>query len=87
VYRYNFYTLKPDIDLTKASENDIAENPKKLVFTPAEAAQLPRTLDSADIAIVNGNFAISAGLNFQKLLPRKKLDEPYKKVIAVRTQR
>ncbi|WP_024832619.1 MetQ/NlpA family ABC transporter substrate-binding protein [Ruminiclostridium josui] len=82
----NLITLKPDIDLTKASENDIAENPKKLVFTPAEAAQLPRTLDSADIAIVNGNFAISAGLKLSEAVAKEKLDEPYKNVIAVRTQ-
>ncbi len=78
-------TLKPDIDLTKASERDIAENPKKLVFTPAEAAQLPRTLDSADIAIINGNFAISAGLKLSDAVAKEKLDESYKNVIAVKT--
>ncbi len=79
-------TLKPDIDLTKASERDIAENPKKLVFTPAEAAQLPRTLDSADVAIINGNFAISAGLKLSDAVAKEKLDESYKNVIAVKTQ-
>ncbi|EPR13794.1 MetQ/NlpA family ABC transporter substrate-binding protein [Ruminiclostridium papyrosolvens] len=82
----NLITLKPDIDLTKASERDIAENPKKLVFTPAEAAQLPRTLDSADIAIINGNFAISAGLKLSDAVAKEKLDESYKNVIAVKTQ-
>lgn len=81
----NLITLKPDIDLTKASEKDIAENPKKLKFTPAEAAQLPRTLDSADIAIINGNFAISAGLNLADAVAKEKLDESYKNIIAVRT--
>lgn len=78
-------TLKPDIDLTKASEKDIAENPKNLKFTPAEAAQLPRTLDSADIAIINGNYAISAGLSLADAVAKEKLTEPYKNVIAVRT--
>ncbi|AEY68133.1 MetQ/NlpA family ABC transporter substrate-binding protein [Clostridium sp. BNL1100] len=81
----NLITLKPDIDLTKASERDIAENPKKLVFTPAEAAQLPRTLDSADIAIINGNFAISAGLKLSDAVAKEKLDESYKNIIAVKT--
>lgn len=81
----NLVTLKPDIDLTKASEKDIAENPKKLKFTPAEAAQLPRTLDSADIAIINGNFAISAGLKLSEAVAKEKLDESYKNIIAVRT--
>lgn len=77
--------LKPDIDLTKASEKDIAENPKNLKFTPTEAAQLPRTLDSADIALINGNYAISAGLSLADAVAKEKLTEPYKNVIAVRT--
>jgi D-methionine transport system substrate-binding protein len=81
----NIITLKPDIDLTKASEKDIAENPKKLKFTPAEAAQLPRTLESADIAIINGNYAISSGLSLADAVAKEKLDEPYKNIIAVRT--
>jgi ABC-type metal ion transport system substrate-binding protein len=55
--------LKDNIDPTKASERDIASNPKGLVFKPLEAAQLPRTLDSATAALVNGNFAIAAGLD------------------------
>ncbi|QNU68640.1 metal ABC transporter substrate-binding protein [Ruminiclostridium herbifermentans] len=81
----NLITLKPDIDLTKASEKDIAENPKKLKFTPAEAAQLPRTLESADIAIINGNYAISSGLSLADAVAKEKLEEPYKNIIAVRT--
>ena len=81
----NIITLKPDIDLTKASEKDIAENPKKLKFTPAEAAQLPRTLESADLAIINGNYAISAGLSLADAVAKEKLAEPYKNIIAVRT--
>ncbi|MHB8065754.1 MAG: MetQ/NlpA family ABC transporter substrate-binding protein [Ruminiclostridium sp.] len=78
-------TLKADIDLTIASEKDILENPKKLKFTPAEAAQLPRTLDSADIAIINGNYAISAGLFLADAVSKEKLTESYKNIIAVRT--
>ena len=81
----NLIKLKPDIDLTKASEKDIAENPKNLKFTPTEAAQLPRTLDSADIAVINGNYAISAGLSLADAVAKEKLTEPYKNVIAVRT--
>ncbi|HEX2925329.1 MAG TPA: MetQ/NlpA family ABC transporter substrate-binding protein, partial [Ruminiclostridium sp.] len=81
----NLIKLKPDIDLTKASEKDIAENPKNLKFTPAEAAQLPRTLDSAGVSIINGNYAISAGLSLSDAVAKEKLTEPYKNIIAVRT--
>jgi D-methionine transport system substrate-binding protein len=56
-------TIKDNIDPTKASERDIASNPKGLVFKPLEAAQLPRTLDGVTGALVNGNFAVAAKLD------------------------
>lgn len=49
---------------TIASENDVTENKLNLDIQPIEAAQTARSLDDADFAFVNGNFAISAGLNF-----------------------
>lgn len=45
---------------------DITENTKKLKFEELEAAQLPRVLDEVDIAIINGNYALEAGLNPSK---------------------
>ncbi len=42
---------------------DITENTKNLKFKELEAAQLPRVLDDVDAAIINGNYAIEAGLN------------------------
>ncbi|RKT52492.1 MetQ/NlpA family ABC transporter substrate-binding protein [Saccharothrix australiensis] len=45
-----------------ATVRDIAENPKKLQFVELEAAQLPRSLDDTDVSVVNGNYAIDAGL-------------------------
>ncbi len=41
---------------------DIVENPKNLQIEELEAAQLPRSLDSLDVAVINGNYAIQAGL-------------------------
>ncbi|WP_255557032.1 MetQ/NlpA family ABC transporter substrate-binding protein [Sodalis sp. dw_96] len=78
-------TIKENIDPTKASEHDIAENPRGLIFKPLEAAQLPRTLDSAAGALVNGNFAFAAGLKLSSALALETLDENLKNVIAVRT--
>lgn len=43
--------------------NDITENTKNLKFEELEAAQLPRVLDEVDIAVINGNYALEAGLN------------------------
>jgi len=77
-------TIKPDIDAAKASEKDIAENPKKLKIKPVEAAQIPRTIDGVDVAVANGNYAISAGI-YSTAIDREVLSEDYINVIAVRT--
>ena len=55
-------TLNEGVGLT-ATKLDIAENPKNLQIEELEAAQLPRSLDSLDLAVINGNYAIQAGLN------------------------
>jgi D-methionine transport system substrate-binding protein len=47
----------------KATTLDIVENPKNLVINEIEAAQLPRTLSDVDIAAINGNYALEAGLD------------------------
>src|SRR5699024_10157108 len=52
--------IDPDAEAIKISENDITENPKNLDIQPLEAGQLPRSVDSADIAAVPGNFAVAA---------------------------
>lgn len=78
--------IKEGIDVTKATKNDIAENTKNLEFVEIEAAQLARSLDSVDIALVPGNFAIASGLDFADALAIEKLDDNYKNVVAVRTE-
>ncbi|GHV28150.1 lipoprotein [Clostridia bacterium] len=42
---------------------DIIDNPKNLVFIELEAAQIPRALPDFDLAVINGNYALDAGLN------------------------
>lgn len=54
--------LKEDAGLT-ATKNDIVENPKNLDIIEAEAAQLPHSLQDVDIAVINGNYALAAGLS------------------------
>ena len=49
-----------------ATKNDIVENPKNLNIIEIEAAQLPRSLQDVDIAVINGNYAIEAGLSVNK---------------------
>jgi len=78
--------LKDGVDKAKATPADIGENSHELKIVPTEAAQLPRTLDSADLAVINGNFAISAGLDLTNALYKEILAEGYVNVIAVRSE-
>lgn len=59
--------LKEDAGL-KATKNDVVENAKKLDIYEVEAAQIPRSLSSVDIAVINGNYAIDAGLSVEDAL-------------------
>ncbi|MDP9862195.1 MULTISPECIES: MetQ/NlpA family ABC transporter substrate-binding protein [Streptosporangium] len=54
-------TLKEGVG-TAATERDVTGNPKNLTFQPLEAAQLPRSLEDVDAAVINGNYALEAGL-------------------------
>lgn len=53
--------LAPQVTVT-ASVNDILENPLNLRIKPLKAGQLPRVLDDVDLAVINTNYAIPAGL-------------------------
>lgn len=55
--------LKENVNPLTASRNDIAENPLNIEIITLEAAQLPRSLNDVDFSAINGNYAISAGLN------------------------
>lgn len=69
----------------EASVADIVENPKNLKFVELDAAQIPRSLDDTDVACVNTNYALPAGLNPSKdsILVESK-ESPYACVFAVR---
>lgn len=46
-----------------ATTNDIIDNPYNLEIVEAEAASLPRMLEDVDMAVINGNYAISASID------------------------
>ena len=54
--------MKDGVGIT-ATKNDIEENPYNVEIVEAEAAQLPNQLQDVDYAVINSNYAISAGLN------------------------
>jgi len=70
---------------TLATENDIVENPQNIKIVPLEAAQLPRVLNDVDGAVINGNYALEAGLVPTKdALILEDKDSPYANIVAVR---
>ncbi len=70
-----------------ATKNDIEENAKNLDIVEMEAAQIPRSLTSVDVAVINGNYAIDAGLDVADALAVEASDseaaEKYANVVAV----
>lgn len=77
-------TLKPGVT-TSATLIDIAKNPHQLKFKEIDAAQLPRVLPDVDLAAINTNYSMLAGL-----LPSKDAlvvedgNSPYANLIVVR---
>jgi D-methionine transport system substrate-binding protein len=79
-----FISLSPEAGLS-ATSLDVTENPKNLKFRELEAAQLPRALGDVDAAVINGNYALEAGINpVQDSLIIEGADSPYVNIVAVR---
>ena len=80
-------TLADGADIT-ATAADIVDNPKNLEIVEIEAAQIPRSLPDVDLAVINGNYALDAGLNFDDALVVEAADslaaQTYANIIAVR---
>ncbi|MGW0838042.1 MetQ/NlpA family ABC transporter substrate-binding protein [Streptomyces prunicolor] len=71
---------------TDASPADISANPKHLKFKELDPAQLPRSLDDLDVAVINNNYAQDAGLSPAKdaILLESAKDNPYANLLAVK---
>ncbi|MFI9272655.1 MetQ/NlpA family ABC transporter substrate-binding protein [Kitasatospora sp. NPDC052896] len=78
-------TLKAGVG-TGATIHDITGNPKNLKFKELDAAQLPRALDDVDAAVINGNYAVGAGLKpaTDAILLESAVNNPYANVLAVK---
>ncbi|MET0785336.1 MAG: MetQ/NlpA family ABC transporter substrate-binding protein [Paenisporosarcina sp.] len=77
--------LDPNAEPLTVSEKDIKTNTKNLVFQPIEAGQLPRSVDSADLAAVPGNFALAAKMNLLDALVLENMPDQYRNVVTVTT--
>lgn len=77
-------TLEDESKIT-ATPRDIAENPKDLDFKELEAATLPRILNQVDLALINTNYALEAGLNpSEDALVIEGANSPYVNILVAR---
>jgi D-methionine transport system substrate-binding protein len=69
------------------SVDDVEDNPLDVTVTPVEAAQLPRSLQDLDAAVVNGNYALEADLvsTANVLAWEETEDNPYANGLVVPT--
>ena len=83
-------TLTEDCGL-EPTKDDIAENPHNYEIVELEAKLLPTTLQDVDIAVINGNYAIDAGLKVSDALAIEAADgtaaTAYVNVLAVKEDR
>lgn len=78
--------LKPGLG-HKAATVDIVENPKNVKIRELDAAQIPRSLADVDLAAINTNYAITAGMvPVKDAIALEDGDSPYANIIAVRTK-
>ena len=80
--------LKEGVEMN-ATKNDIVKNDKNFKIVEVEAAQLPRSLGDVDVAVINGNYAIEAGLKVSDALAVEDAKSVaatlYSNIIAVRS--
>jgi D-methionine transport system substrate-binding protein len=80
----NLIKLKDGVGVT-ATDKDIVANPKNIKLMPMDAAMLPRTLEDADLCVINSNYALEAKLNPVKdAIFSEAKDSPFANILVVR---
>jgi len=77
--------ISDDVDPLTASIGDIEENYKDLTFHEIEAGQLPRTVDSEDLASVPGNFALAADFDLLDAIALENMPDDYRNRVVINT--
>lgn len=80
-------TLKEGVGIS-ATQSDIAENPHDYRLREVEAKLIPTVLQDVNIAVINGNYAIDAGLKLDEALASESATdlatEYYQNVLCVK---
>lgn len=73
-----------------ATVKDITDNPKNVKITEVEAAQVPMALPDYDFGVINGNYAVGAGLSGSILVsedPNSEAAQTFANIVAVKPGR
>jgi D-methionine transport system substrate-binding protein len=80
-------TIKDGVGL-KATKNDVVENPYNIEIVELEAAQVSRVINETDFVVLNGNYALDAGLNVSDSLAKEEQDseaaQTYANILCVK---
>lgn len=74
-------TLNEGVGIT-ATVNDIKENPKNIKFVELAAEQVARVLPEVSFAVINGNYALEAGLDASEAIATETSDSEAAKTYA-----
>lgn len=75
-----------DVANLYATEIDIVENPKKLKIKPVDAAMLPKVIQDVDAAVINGNYALQAGMSAKEAIFLEDSRSPYANILVVQSK-
>ncbi|MDR0268265.1 MetQ/NlpA family ABC transporter substrate-binding protein [Paenibacillus sp.] len=74
-----------EANMIKATVKDIVENPKNIKIKESDAAMLPRQLAEFDLAVINTNYALDAGIDpLKEALFMEDKDNPYANILVAR---
>jgi D-methionine transport system substrate-binding protein len=65
--------------------SNIRTNPKNIRFIEMDAAQLPRSMDDLDAAVITNTYATTAGLHLKDAIAKEDGNSPYVNVMVVKT--
>lgn len=86
--REGLITLRSGITSSSATKLDVVSNPKNLEIIELESAQIPLSLSDGAIGVINGNYAIGAGLKLSDAIAVEERNDEnvaqYVNVIAVK---
>ncbi|MFS0574764.1 MetQ/NlpA family ABC transporter substrate-binding protein [Sporosarcina sp. 179-K 3D1 HS] len=78
--------LDAAVDASKATEEDIVDNPKDLQIQPILLNQLPVALQSAELSVIPGAMAISSDLDLKEALALEEVPDQFKNIFVVATE-